>query len=272
MTTILKLCLCAVLAMPAASAFAALAIEINYQGLTLDFDAGSSVLELSENAGSQALGLLTQNDVTIDRADIFNAIGGPGMFEMLFNGTVINGGGTNDISFSGSEFRATDTVTTLALPSLLASFVNADISGGDVDGVTFGGGVLRIEGRVSTVSGNESILQHPLAGDWVYRGEDDGPTGIGSDGVADQFTIDDAQRDNFDSGILAILEVNINRFRDGTSTAGLDADGLFAMALIHGGFGSDSAQLQLTVVPAPGALLLGGMGMGLIGWIRRRLA
>jgi hypothetical protein len=270
-SNLLRLVACAALLLPCGVAMADIVVEADYQGLDLYFNPNTSFLSLSENAGSQSQAYILSNSTVIDRADILNSFGGPGMFQMLFSGAISNGGGLNDLKFLNTEFRATDTVTTLADPSLLAGFNNANITGSDVDGVTFGGGILRIEGRVFTVPGEESILVRPAPGLWAYKGESDAPIGVGADGVADQISVAPGSRDNFDVGILAVLEVNINRFVDGTSTSGLNADTLFEMALIHGGFRSDSAQLQIAVVPVPGALLLAGMGVGLVGWLKRRL-
>ena len=95
-------------------------------------------------------------------------------------------------------------------------------------------------------------------------------TAPGLDGIADQITIGSAIRGEYQTGILAILEITLGTFADGTSTAGLNADQLFAQALLHGGFNSTDSQLQLNVIPEPTAALLGVLGLSGLAWLRRR--
>jgi len=44
----------------------------------------------------------------------------------------------------------------------------------------------------------------------------------------------------------------------------------FDMVLLGNGAELDRTNVSLTTIPAPGALLLGGIGTGLVGWLRRR--
>lgn len=249
---------------------AAQVVEINYQNLNLSFHqpASSSQLIVTERGNSIASAFLKDGSGnTLDSADIYN-LQANHWFDLLFGGTVTNGAGIDDISIP-ALWQATDNVTTLAAPSLEASFLNANLLG-DLDGVTFGNGVLRIEGVIQSVVGNDSILLNPTP-NWVYAGGFV-PTAPGADGIADQMTIAAAKRTDYHNGILAVLEVSLNQFGDGTSTAGLDADQLFAQALLHGGFTSTDAQIQVTIVPVPGAALLGVIGLGMVRPIRRWIA
>jgi len=245
-------------------------VEINYQNLNLSFHqpATPSQLVVTQRSNSIASAFLKDgHGNTLDSADIYN-LQANHWFDLLMSGTVANGAGVDDISIS-AVWQATDNVTTLAAPSLEAGFVNANVLG-DPDGITFGNGVLRIEGRIHSLPGNDSILLNPTP-NWVYAGGFV-PTAPGADGVPDQLTVAGAKRTNYHTGILAVLEVSLTEFGDGTPTAGLDADQLFAQALLHGGFSSTDAQIQVTIVPVPGAALLAAIGLGMVRPIRRWIA
>jgi hypothetical protein len=249
----LGLCVAAVLT-TAPLAPAAIDIKINYDLLRVRYDPGTNSLTLTDTANSTANAFL-QNTVTNSIVPGTLATSTSTGFEMALETTISNPAGLDNLSMAG-DYAGADALRTLANPSLAADVANAS-NGPDADGFVWDlpKQQLTISGILTTIPGNDSILLNPLGpGAWTYVGE------LGA------FVIPPGQRDLYQNGTLAILQLSLNSFTDGTAIFSTNADELFADAAAHNGFGADSAQLQLTVnaIPAPDAMLLGVLGMVLV--------
>lgn len=249
-------------------------VHIDYASLDVSYNAITGVLSVVDNPGSSAFAkILDGGGTAVDSADIYNAaITPPPTFDVDLSATVVNPAGFDNISLTGGTLLGTDTLTLLASPSIAADAVNTAF-GADADGITYAGGVLTIHGKLSTILGNASILLNPAAPlAWTYKGEDDTLTGPGSDTVADQITVTNPSRDEYDAGTLYVLQISLYDYGDGTTITAANADDLFADAAFHEGFSATGGDMKIDVIPAPAAVLLGLMGLGLVGWRMRKYA
>lgn len=223
-------------------------VHISYADVLIDYDSNTSGLSVTDHGGTSLRGALVNSGTEIDRANIASA----NNFNVWLNSTVANGGGADDISIAGMVGGSD---TDLGFDAYLAEFANA-AAGADLDGVTFSNGVLLIRGVLAGPGGN-SILNHPVAGDWTFNGTDDNPLGAGADGLNNRLTIPAGSRGAYDSGVLVFLDIFVPSFRDGASAMGFtNADDFFAAAQFHDGFISTGGDMQLTIVPEPAALTL----------------
>ncbi len=238
-------------------------LHFDYSDIVIGFDAGTSVFSISDHAASSLKATLTDGTESVaDRADIADAAS----FDVWLSAMVVNPAGLDNISMGGS---LTGTDINLGSPAAYeAAFANS-MFGPDLDGIAFSGGILSVYGLLSPNGG--PILADPAAGDWVFMGTGDAPTGAGSDGANNQFTIPESMRSAFTSGSIFALDIAIPTFGDGSSTnLAANGDEFFALAAEHGGFSSTGGDFKVGLVPEPATSLLLILGALMVGKKNRR--
>ena len=239
----------------------------DYADIKITFDDATGKLTVVDHAATSLKATLRDAaDVVLDRADIGSATS----FNVLFDSTIVNPAGMDNIGISGT-LAGTDTF--LGADAYKGSLGNLAGGLGGADGIAFVGGILSITTSLSGIGG--SILLDPAVGDWIFTGTTGvvgaEPDGDGSEPGAFTFTIDAADRANFTTGKVVVIDISVPVFGDGSSTLGFtNADDFFAAAVANDGFMSTGGDMKVSIVPAPGAALLAVMGMGMVGWIKRR--
>ncbi len=227
-----------------APAMAEIRVGFDYSNMHFSYDSTTGAFNVSENSDSNAL-LDTRTvpgpSIT-DNADII-----ADFFDVLLGLTITGSSGSYTAS---GTFEATDTDTG-------SNAMEADFSSFTVS--LSAAGLLTISGLLNTQVGNSSILVNREssagAGDWVYAGvAGDTPDSPDADGTDGTITITNAV--DYDSGQLLVLQF---------STGFTDIDVFFG-----GDRSGDGGNTKGEIIPAPGAALLGVMGLGMIGWIKRR--
>jgi hypothetical protein len=133
--------------------------------------------------------------------------------------------------------------------------VKADFTSSSIAIMYGAAGYLEIRGYLGTSSGQDSILLSTRGDPWKFMGEASStPNSPDADGVDGQITR--AQRAAQDNGTLICMKFAI----------GQDSlDTLFGVDRSLGG-----GEVKGSIVPAPAAVVLGLMGLGLVGvWMRR---
>lgn len=228
-----------VVSLVAASAAADVYVEYKVVNTTLDITAGiAPTLTITENPFSDLMVWHADDGTILDAVKI----SGGDAFDVVFKIELTDLPGENNWSANG-VLGLTD--AGLDGNVLEASFQSTRIWITD--------GALRIDGKLEAVGGSEDSILKPDEDPWIFLGQQP-YSSADADGVPDQVTV-------LDQAIFAQGGLFSTQF--GVPTDSLDK--LFAEASsLEGG------EIHGTVVPLPGAIILGGIGLGLVGYFSRK--
>ncbi len=225
---------------PAAMADINVAYDLQEASLSYVRDANSNVLTVTETGSSTFVVKKLDGLTTLDGAKLVADEGDLFSVSLVLN--LEDLAGDNNWGGSGTFTFTDKNGVTVAAANV--KIIDAFIKDGN----------LQIDGSLLTMGANSSILL-PSGDPWIFEGSKGSGT-ADQDGVDGRITVSNAA--SFDNGDVMNL-----RFGVGNITL----DQLFA-----DNFDADSGEVKGKIVPAPAAVLLGAMGLGLVGWVKRRFA
>lgn len=222
-------------------AMADLIVTYDCSNAALNYNSALKTMAVTQTGGS-VFDVRTEDTVSGTVQDTARLIGNS--FNLALDLQMVQLGVNNWDGAGTIKFTDTSTAT------------NAVEATADISSIQVLAGNLIITGNLGVLNPNTNILVN-RGNPWVFVGNQAIPTEPDADGVVGQITVDNIA--SYINGTLITLKFGV----PGNGTL----DSLFSVdRSMNGG------EVKGSVVPAPAAVLLGAMGLGLVGWVKRRFA
>ncbi len=219
-------------------ALADIAVTYDCSEATMVYNKVAGTASVSNTLGS-TFDVIEKDTVSGSALDSARSLGNSFNLNLQLNLThlgVESWGGTGTIQF-------TDTNT--ATPAVLATVA--------ITSIQIVAGDLQIQGLLSNGTGILVNRGNP----WVYVGQQAVPGKADGDSVPGQITVGNVA--SYTTGTLLTLQFAVPGNGSLDTLFGVDRT-------------LESGEVKGSIVPAPAAVLLGAMGLGLVGWVKRRYA